>query len=151
MKAPQIFTIPLVPMSRNARDRAHWAERSRELADWTLLIPMCAEEFRQTNTRRRVEIVFRKARGPLSDPDNLTARAKVPLDALVRRKWLTDDSPKYLKLIVREEVTGKRGQTIIAVSEMKSLTPSGSAEYARERRKRELLDELAEIEEAEAA
>lgn len=119
MSAPGIFTIPFVPMSRNARDRAHWAERKKELDDWTLLIPNCQEDLRQKkgDERRMVEIVFRKSRGPLSDPDNLHARCKVPLDALVKRGWILDDSPKHIVLKVREEVTGKKGSTHIAVSD----------------------------------
>lgn len=117
-----VKTIPFVPMSRNARDRAHWAERKRELDDWTLLIPNCQKDHRQRkgDKRRLVEIVFRKSRGPLSDPDNLVARAKVPLDALVKRGWILDDSPEHIELRVREEVTGKKGQTVIAVSQVKS-------------------------------
>lgn len=129
MKAPTIITIPFVPMSRNARDRAHWAERARELDDWKLLIPNCeaAHKQRKGDPRRLVEIVFRKARGPLSDPDNLHARCKVPLDALVHRGWILDDSPKHIVLQVREEVTGKRGSTHIAVSKARSTDVAAAA------------------------
>lgn len=115
---PLIKTIPLVPATRNQRDRMHWAARKRELDDWTLMIPMCVESNRQRNGERRlVEVVFSKMRGPESDPDNLTARCKVPLDALTRRGWIRDDSPKWIDLSVREEVRADSRQTLIAVSE----------------------------------
>lgn len=119
LAAPKIIRIPFVPMSRNARDRAHWSARKKELDDWTLLIPQASKANKHTedDKRRLVEIVFCKMRGPMSDPDNLYARAKVPLDALTRRGWIRDDGPQHIELRVREEVTGKKGQTIIAVSE----------------------------------
>lgn len=153
---PQIFTIPLMPMSRNARDRAHWSDRAQELNDWTLMIPMCAEKFRQgkTDPKRRVEIVFRKSRGPLQDRDNLYARVKTPLDAVVKRGWLYDDSPQYVDLIVREEISGKRGQTIIAVSEVKpkaDTPPKAKPEGEFAERIARMEAELEELRAREAA
>ncbi len=147
--APKIFTIPFVPMSRNTRDRVHWSQRHKELSDWTLQIPMCEESSRQKEGERRmVEIVFRKARGPLQDKDNLWARAKVPLDAIKNRGWITDDSPTHIELLVREEVTGKRGQTIIAISEIRekrNLTPDERLAEKLADRKARLEAELEQI------
>ncbi|MGB1582913.1 MAG: hypothetical protein ACPHCI_03910 [Solirubrobacterales bacterium] len=119
MSLPLIKTIDLLPASRNRRDRMHWAERRRELEDWKLMIPNCPAAVRQKkgDPTRTVEIVFRKSRGPLSDADNRYARCKVPLDALVARGWICDDSPKHIDLLVREEVTGERAATLIAVSQ----------------------------------
>jgi hypothetical protein len=116
---PKIFTIPLLPMSRNERDRKHYMVRARELSDWTLMVPLAAEINMQqeTDPPRLVEIVFSKTRGPESDIDNLFGRCKVPLDALVRRGWLRDDSPKWCRLEVREETRAPARQTTIAISE----------------------------------
>lgn len=114
-----IKTIPLLPASRNRRDRMHWAQRKRELDDWQMMIPNCPEAQRQKlgGPPRNVEIVFRKSRGVRSDSDNLYGRCKVPLDALVRRGWLYDDAPAYCQLSVREEIGDGSAATHIAVSE----------------------------------
>jgi hypothetical protein len=115
---PLIRTIPIVPMTNNQRERAHWAKLAKEKDDWTLLIPLCAEANRQQEGERRmVEIVFCKTRGPESDSDNLHARCKSILDALVRRGWMIDDSPKYIDLRVSETTRAASTQTVIAVSE----------------------------------
>lgn len=113
-----IKTIPLLPLSNNERERSHYMKLDREKNDWTLMIPMCPVEYEQGpyGKQRLVEIVFRKAKGPMSDDDNCAARCKVILDALRRRQWLHDDSPTYCKLIARDE-RGKTA-TIIAVSEV---------------------------------
>lgn len=117
-------TIPVVPMTRNQRDRAHWAKRRKELEDWTYMIPIAAPDNmqRKEDGPRLVEIVFCKTRGPLSDTDNLYARCKVILDAMQRRGWLYDDSPRYCTLEVREDNRHTEAQTIIAVSESQSQT-----------------------------
>jgi predicted nucleic acid-binding Zn ribbon protein len=101
-------------MSRNQRDRAHWAKRKKEIDQWALMIPQCHDP-QQEGERRLVEVIFRKNSGPASDEDNMVARCKVILDALTRRGWIADDSPKWISLEVREE----RGPTttIIGVSE----------------------------------
>lgn len=114
-----IQTIPMLPMTRNERDRAHWGSRRRELNDWVLLVSTCPEATRQKpgDPKRLVEIVFHKKRPPLSDDDNRVSRCKVPLDAIVRRGWLVDDSPEFCKLEAREEI-GQHTQTVIAISEM---------------------------------
>lgn len=114
-----IKTIPFLPMSANDHVRAHWATISKEKGDLSLLIPKAhgSDVQQSDDPPRRVELVFRKSRGPLaSDDDNRNFRAKSVLDALVRNCWLFDDSPHYCRLTVREE----RGQTatVIAVSEI---------------------------------
>lgn len=115
---PLIRTVPIVPMTNNQRERAHWSTLKKEKDDWTLLIPLCAEANRQQEGERRmVEIVFCKTKGPESDPDNLHARCKSILDALVRRGWMIDDSPKYIDLRVSETTRARRTATVIAVSD----------------------------------
>ena len=119
---PQIFKIDLLPMSRNERDRAHWAKRRKELEDWCYLIPMAhaPNKHMKGEPKRMVEILFCKKRGPMSDPDNLVGRVKVILDALQRRGWLYDDNPTYCQLEVREDNRADNTQTVIAVSEIQS-------------------------------
>lgn len=118
MIAPQIFTIPLLPLTANQRERAHWRTLAKEKDDWTLMIPMCADLNRQHlgEAPRMVEVVFSKTRGPESDPDGLPYRCKSIMDALVRRGWLYDDSPTYCQLEVREETRAPQKQTTIAIS-----------------------------------
>lgn len=115
--SPLIRTVPILPPSQNQLLRMHWAQRSRISGEWFLLIPNNPEANRSTQ-KMRVEFVFQKTRGPKSDPDNLVARVKIPLDALVRRGWITDDDPTHLDLHVSEVITGgKTPYTVIAVSE----------------------------------
>lgn len=116
---PQIWTFPILPFTANERERKHWRALAREKDEWTLLIPLAAEVNKQQegDPPRLVEVVFSKTRGPESDPDGLPFRAKSILDALVRRGWLRDDSPKWCKLEVREETRAPARQTTIAISE----------------------------------
>lgn len=125
---PLIKTIPLVPMTANERERAHWRKLKREKDEWTLLIPLASVKNKQTRNdpQRLVEVVFCKTRGPESDPDGLPYRCKSIMDALVRRGWLFDDSPRYARLIVREETRAPQKQTTIAVTEI----PAGEGSLA---------------------
>lgn len=105
------FDIPLLPMNRNQRDRAHWAKRNRELNDWVLVLPQNHQP-QPEGERRRVTITFYKRAGVTSDPDNLVARCKVPLDALVKRGWIADDSPKWIELVAGEARAASTGTRI---------------------------------------
>lgn len=120
MNAPRqvlALDVPVLPATRNQRDRMNRWARSSERDDWRLLIPQCPLHERQAaDPRRHVTITFTKTRGPLSDPDNLVARGKVVLDALVFRHWLIDDSPRYITLEVVEGIGVELG-TAIEISE----------------------------------
>lgn len=112
------FSAPVLPMPVNARRGKHWSALSREADDWKLLVPACPLHQRQAVDRPRiVTITFVKTRGPLSDPDNLVGRSKPVLDALVFRKWMIDDAPRYVELDVCEEIGSPAG-TRIEVAEI---------------------------------
>lgn len=111
-----IQTIEALPLAHNKARGAHWGTLAKEKKDWQMMVKQCHSP-QTEGTKRRVEIVFRKSRGPLnSDRDNLFARCKPVLDALVSRGWIQDDAPRFIDLDVREE-RGPRA-TIIAVSEI---------------------------------
>jgi hypothetical protein len=116
--APLIKTLPILPMTANERERAHWRKLADEKNDWTLMIPMCerSNQWKAGDPPRIVQIVFCKTRGPESDKDNLHFRCKSILDALVRRKWLEDDNPNFCDLRVAELTRHNKAQTIICVS-----------------------------------
>ena len=109
-------------MSRNQRDRAHWAKRYRELADWELMLPQCHQP-QQDGEVRHVAVVFCKRSGPASDEDNLYGRLKVILDSLQKRKWIKDDSPRWITIEVSEE----RGRTGTVVTVFGDESKAGSA------------------------
>lgn len=114
---------PLLPMTPNQRERAHWAKLKREKDDFTLMTPMCPIEGQQEKggPRRLVEVVFRKPRSKRSvDPDALAFRCKSICDALQRRGWIADDDDLHIELVVREEPFDghAKSHTIVAVSEM---------------------------------
>lgn len=109
--------VPVLPATRNQRDRMHWRDRGRERDDWRLLTPPCPlPGFQAPDRLRQVTVTFTKTRGPLSDTDNLYARCKVVLDALVFRNWLIDDAPRYVELAVSEEI-GSPARTLIEITE----------------------------------
>jgi hypothetical protein len=120
--APLIRTVPILPMTANERERSNRWDLAKEKNDWTLLIPLCAEKNQQKEGEMRVvQIMFCKKRGPRSDDDNLHFRCKSILDALVRRRWMIDDSPKYIILKVAETTNARATQTIIAVTDPQAL------------------------------
>jgi len=100
-----------LPLSRNARDRAHWAKRKKEKQVILDMIGTAPAAARQVEGRRQVTIVFAKNAGPLSDSDNCTARLKDILDALVLAGWLADDAPRWCAVEASEE-RGPKGTTI---------------------------------------
>lgn len=52
----------------------------------------------------RVRLNISVYRWNRQDPDNAVASVKPLIDALVERGWLSDDSPRWLELAVREEI-----------------------------------------------
>lgn len=121
---PLICKLPMLPMTANERERAHWRKLAREKDDFTKIIPLCPMDNQQPKDgpRRIVEVIFRKPRGKRAvDPDGLKYRCKSINDALQRTGWIADDDDRHIDLIVREKPieTGKRDQrsyTVIAVS-----------------------------------
>ena len=85
----------------------HWAKRKKTQKDFEWLI------VQQVGNRRSVlngvhVTITRKSCGVEPDPDNLTASAKLILDALQRVNVIKDDSPKNISLKVMWEKASKK-------------------------------------------
>lgn len=101
----------LAPMpSQNQLLRMHWAKRNRlkKSLAWQILA-QCAD--RSTLPVQRAQIVItRMTCGKEPDPDNLTASAKLLLDALRDAGVIVDDSPEHITLDVQWQRSMKRNQ-----------------------------------------
>ena len=100
------MTLPLAP-SQNQLLRMHWAKRKRIQKDfeWSIV----QQVGNRNSAMRGVHVtITRKSVGVEPDPDNLTASAKLILDALQRVNVIKDDSPQYISLAVERERAKKR-------------------------------------------
>lgn len=95
------YTLPILPLSMNQRERtSHWTRR-RELEQITTATKYLAFEagIPPARTRRRVTVTIHKTTRSrvTDDPSNRDSRAKSVLDAMVRTGILIDDSDKWLE------------------------------------------------------
>ena len=100
------MTLPLAP-SQNQLLRMHWAKRKRIQKDfeWSIV----QQVGNRSSALRGVHVtITRKSVGVEPDPDNLTASAKLILDALQRVNAIKDDSPKNISLKVTWERASKK-------------------------------------------
>jgi Holliday junction resolvase RusA-like endonuclease len=105
------INLPLAP-SQNQLLRMHWAKRKKRQKDFEWLIVQAVGNWR---CRAPVPVldgvhitITRKSCGVEPDPDNLTASAKLILDALQRVNVIKDDSPKSISLKVMWEKAKKK-------------------------------------------
>ena len=49
----------------------------------------------------------------LQDPENKVGCVKPLIDARVKTEWLVDDSPKWLDLVVEEQIDRKQQRTVV--------------------------------------
>lgn len=92
-------TMPL-PLNL-ANSRMHWGAKLRKHNEWKLRAIVGERGLRGRHRpmqKVRVSAVFYMGRGPLCDPDNITARLKWPLDLLKERGLIVDDNPRVLTL-----------------------------------------------------
>ena len=101
----QYFETDRVPLTQNQMLRMHWAERRRDAKWWATWLRL---KGRPQAMRRRCHVKIHVRRWNLQDPDNLAASVKHVLDGLVKADWLVDDSPKWVKLEVTEEMDRRR-------------------------------------------
>jgi Holliday junction resolvase RusA-like endonuclease len=95
------INLPLAP-SQNQLLRMHWAKRKKTQKDLQWLIVQ--QVGNRSSALRGVHVtITRKSVGVEPDPDNLTASAKLILDALQRTNIIKDDSPKSISLKVMWE------------------------------------------------
>lgn len=98
-KMPYLISFPRVTPSNNKLIRMHYRKRKvlRETFGKEL---MAAEDWRipevKQEQRRKVKII--SFREKLLDKDNFYGGLKPLLDALIDRRKIYDDSPKYLEL-----------------------------------------------------
>lgn len=94
------MTLPMLPMSLNKRERAHYWQRKKELAEVTEQLGWLAKEACVTPAtgRRAVRITIHKSlRSRVTDdPANRDVRSKAVLDALVNLGFLLGDSDREL-------------------------------------------------------
>lgn len=118
-------TIPRVPLTANSLLRLHWMQRRKDAQDWVMNILSYAGKgihWKNHIGKAVVKIIVYRSR--LQDVDNAYASMKHVLDALIRTRWIVDDSPKYLCLFVEERI-GKPHRTEIAVTyDPSEKTPS---------------------------
>lgn len=112
------WTIEIPGRRPRRPGEVHWSALQREKKKWTEYIGWLAARDKIPKAiageRRRVDITFYRP-GPVSDKDNAHAACKIPLDALVRRQLLVDDSPAYCDLHV-ETVSAGKSRTVITLS-----------------------------------
>lgn len=120
------FSLPTLPITRNERDRLHWAARRKERARWKSLIASVAGRAPRRKEKMVLCIYFSRP-GRLQDPDNAQASAKDVIDALRSLGWIWDDSEKWLALTVIESPgeIGTSGETEVLI-----YTPPSAAELA---------------------
>lgn len=109
-----IFDLPLPP-SQNQLLRMHWAQKKRrrdELA-W-LIVAAGAKPEGGPMARARVKLT-RMTTGKAPDPDNLTASAKLVLDALQQASVIVDDSPECIDLKVDWQRAASRAEQGVRV------------------------------------
>jgi Holliday junction resolvase RusA-like endonuclease len=100
------INLPLAP-SQNQLLRMHWAKRKKRQKDFEWLIVQAVGNWHSVLDGVHITIT-RKSCGVEPDPDNLTASAKLILDALQRVNVIKDDSPKSISLKVMWEKAKKK-------------------------------------------
>ena len=101
-----LIKLPLAP-SQNQLLRMHWAKRKKKQKEFEWLIVQAVGNSNSALVKSEITIT-RKSCGVEPDPDNLTASAKLILDALQRTNIIEDDSPQNISLKVIWERAKKR-------------------------------------------
>ena len=102
-------TLPLPPNRANAR--GHWSKHHAERMDYmTRAMVMHPKRLREPMPHARISAtlyVWNKL-----DKDNLMARMKWPVDWLVSRGFIPDDSEKYLDWAMPKQVIDRKNQRV---------------------------------------
>lgn len=109
------WTIPIIPKTHNSLNGRHWRSKHAERNRWGLAVKALPPGpwLRAGRISRRVRLRIVVYRWNLQDPDNAVASCKYLVDALVARGWAVDDSKKWMKLEVEEEIARKNRRTEI--------------------------------------
>ena len=104
--------LPITIKSRNVLDRLHWSKKSMLKKEYALLIRNKMRSKKHyidlvtDPTFFHLEIVSYRKR--LLDYDNLVGGCKQLIDAMIDEQFIYDDSPKYLKLFVKQVLNKDR-------------------------------------------
>ena len=115
-----VLDLPMLPMSMNERERAHWRVRLKEknLIERDLAWLVQSQKVPKAKKIRSVGILlFKGARGKLDDPANRDSRSKSILDGLVHLGILIDDSEKWLDYRGVSQIVGDHAKTTRIVIE----------------------------------
>jgi len=112
-----------LPMPLNlANARGHWRVRERQRNDWIARALVMEKGLRGRHKpmrKVRVTAVFYIGGGPFTDPDNITARLKWPLDLLKARGLIEDDNARVLTLAgIPEQRQGKPRRLVLTLEEL---------------------------------
>lgn len=138
----------LVPLTFNARERAHWSERREEKALWseTLFVYLggygpwkkvwpkgklyVKVRGRAVSDPRRVSFGLEVGRKRLQDPGNWGSNSKSILDALVTIGWLVDDDARWLSLesSIERQATLQYTRVTLRISERSEVEHQGESE-----------------------
>jgi hypothetical protein len=123
-----VFVLPLTVDPPTANNRLHWARRAHLTAKVRDESTIIARSYRHKarldpavheDEARSVSLAFIRPgrRGAHAlDYDQLAAKGKVILDALVRAGWLYDDGPRYLNPPIYTQEKGEELAVRVEVS-----------------------------------
>lgn len=103
------ITLPLPPNMANAR--MHWRTKNRKRQDYELRCDTYPNPEPEPFVGRAV-IKAHLVTWSTMDGDNLMARMKWPVDWLVKRGYLVDDSPTYLVWVMPTQEIGRKNRRI---------------------------------------
>lgn len=126
------FIIPFALPGLNARDRTHWAKRSKLKADLALevLVALGGPRYFPRPAWDRVRVTVERRSSKRLDADNLVASVKPLLDVLRASSRgnpgslgiIVDDSPDHLKLIVTQSIAAPRGgSTVVRIERLDAI------------------------------
>ena len=105
-----------------ANSRLHWRAKERERNAWMARAVVMERQVRgrhQPMAKVRVTAVFYIGGGPFTDPDNITARLKWPLDLLKARGLIVDDNARVLTLTgIPEQRQGTPRRVVLTLQEV---------------------------------
>ena len=99
MKKANVITIPYAIPSRNTLDKLHWSKKKaqREIYEYWIVKEMVDNKIPKAFDTDRYRLHFESVkRYPVKDYDNLMGGIKLMLDALVRQRFVFDDTMKYI-------------------------------------------------------
>ena len=136
MKTVWKFTLDVVPPSFNVYDRMHWAvkKKLRETLGRRVMFALFEQGWRMPADRAEVPpmmvsvVICRPRR---LDPDSATASLKPLLDGMRDVRALRNDSPRWLKLEVDQEISAVP-RTEITISEWYPTRPAVRAQFKLE-------------------